>query len=77
MFVPCGQSYKGSTIVNYNRRVVADSKIAYRYYDSEVIIYDGRAFLKLATDSSNLYIFSRFVCHLSLNIDLLAATTTL
>ena len=43
-----GQSYKGSTIVKYDSRVV----IWYFQvrYDSRVVIYDRRAFIRLTTD---------------------------
>ena len=43
--VTSGQSYKASTIVIYESRVVNISN-----YDCGVIIYDRRSFIRLATD---------------------------
>ena len=43
-----GQSYKASTIINYDSRVVPDWKIP-PYYDPRVVIYERKMFIILAT----------------------------
>ena len=49
ILVISGQSYKGSTIVNYDSRVVPDLKIPH-IPDSRVVNYDRKMFIKLATE---------------------------
>ena len=45
-----GLSYKASTIVNYDSRVVPDLIIPHiTNYDSRVVIFDRRAFIRLTT----------------------------
>ena len=43
----CGQSYKASTIVIYNSRVVPDLKIP--HYDSRLVNYKRKLFIRLPT----------------------------
>ena len=43
-----GQSYKASTIVIYDSRVIPDLKIP-PYYDSRVVNYKRKLFIRLAT----------------------------
>ena len=47
----CGQSYKASTIVNYDSRVVIMGYFQVRY-DSRVVIYDCRGFIRFATENN-------------------------
>ena len=46
-----GQSYKASTIVNYDSRVVIMGYFQVRY-DSRVVIYDCRGFIRFATENN-------------------------
>ena len=45
---PYGQSYKGSTVVNYDSRVIPDLKIR-GYYDSRLVTYECKLFIRLTT----------------------------
>ena len=47
----CGQSYKASTIVNYDSRVVIMGYFQVRY-DSRVVIHDCRGFIRFATENN-------------------------
>ena len=46
-----GQSYKDSTILIYDSRVVPDLKIP-PYYDSRIVNYERKLFIRLATGES-------------------------
>ena len=46
-----GQSCKASTIVNYDSRVVIMGYFQVRY-DSRVVIYDCRGFIRFATENN-------------------------
>ena len=52
----CGQSYKGSTIVNYDSRVVSDLKIPH-ITTLEPKIYNCRAFIRLAPAGMPIFLF--------------------
>ena len=45
-----GQSYKGSKIVNYDSRVAPVANLINKIYESRVVNYDRRGFIRLATD---------------------------
>ena len=47
--VPLWQSYKASTIIIYDSRVVPDLKIPH-IIDPRVVIYKPKMFIRLATD---------------------------
>ena len=48
MFLNMRQSFKYSMLVIYDSRVILDVKYLVRY-DSKVVNYNGKAFIKLAT----------------------------
>ena len=45
----CGKYYKASTSINYDSRVVLTSKLLKGIYDSRLVNYDHRGFIRLAT----------------------------
>ena len=49
----CDPSYKTSTIVTYDSRVVPDLKIP-PFYNYRAVIYDRRDFIRLATEQSSI-----------------------
>ena len=48
MFLNMRQSFKYSMLIIYDSRVILDVKYLVRY-DSKVVNYNGKAFIKLAT----------------------------
>ena len=50
----CGQSFKHFTLINYDSRVVIWGYFPVRY-ESRVVIYERKMFIRLATDRKNKY----------------------
>ena len=48
----CVQSYKASTIVNYDPRVKNTP-----YYNSRLVNYEGKLFIRMATDQWSKFFF--------------------
>ena len=61
----CGQSYKASTISIYEHGVVNICKLTSKF-DSRVVIYTRRGFMRLANGDCRITRF-RFICRILLN----------